>query len=167
MMDVVINFFRPGKGITRYVEELVDDNPVRIKTFNSVPLEFSQKWCEETWWQNRCIPRGILIASVTKYLFYKEWFSVMQLIASGGDSLGYYVDIDTPLQKLHGEYYLTDLFLDLWIYPDGKYIELDRDEFEEGIRLGLLNRYQSKKANQVIGDLKMSITNGEFYRMIS
>jgi hypothetical protein len=165
-MDIVINFSRPGKGTTRYVEGLVDDNPVRMKTINHVPIEFSQKWCEEIWWQNGCIPRGILIGSVIKYLFYREWFSVMQLLASDGNHLGYYVDIDTPILKSHGEYYLTDLFLDLWIAPDGNFIELDRDEFEEGARMGLLTPYQSKKADQVIKYLKRSVTTGEFYRMI-
>jgi hypothetical protein len=46
-MEVIINFSRPGKGITRYIEELVDDDRVRIKTINYIPPEFSQKWCEE------------------------------------------------------------------------------------------------------------------------
>ena len=165
-MDIVINFSRPGKGITRYVERLVDSDPVRMKTLNHVPIEFRQKWCEEIWWQNGCLPHGILIGSVMKYLYYKEWLSVMQLLAIDGDHLGYYVDIDTPMLKIDREYYLTDLFLDLWIPPDGKFTELDRDEFEQGVRMGLLAPYQIKKASQVFENLKLSVTNGEFFRMI-
>lgn len=88
---------------------------------------------------------GILIGSVVKYLFYKEWFSVMQLFAQDGNHLGYYAEVDTPIRKLNGEYHLTDLFLNLWIAPDGKFIELDRDEFEEGFRKCLLTSYQYKK----------------------
>jgi hypothetical protein len=166
MMEVIINFSRPGKGLSRYIEGLVDDDPVRMKTLNHVPLEISAKWCEEVWWQNGCIPHGILIGSVMKYLFYREWFSVMKLLESDGNHLGYYVDVDSPIRKSRGEFYLTDLFLDLWIAPDSKIIELDRDEFEEGFRMGLLTPYQHKKANQVLDRLKRSVTNGEFFRIL-
>jgi len=144
-MEVIINYLRPGKGISRYIEPLVDEYQMRIKTCNHLPPAFSQKWCEDVWWQNVCILPGILIGSVVKYLFYKEWFSVMQLFAQDGNHLGYYAEVDTPIRKLNGEYHLTDLFLNLWIAPDGKFIELDRDEFEEGFRKCLLTSYQYKK----------------------
>jgi hypothetical protein len=165
-MEAIINFSRPGKGISRYIEGLVDDDPARIKTRTQVPLEMSQTWCRECWWQNGCIPPGILIGFVMKYLFYKEWFSVMQLFDVDENHLGYYIDIDTPIKKSGGEYHLTDLFLDLWVAPDGTFIELDRDEFEEAFRLGLITHYQYKKANKVFEQLKHSVTSGEFFRMI-
>jgi predicted RNA-binding protein associated with RNAse of E/G family len=95
-------------------------------------------WCEENWWRNGYVPRGILVSSVVKFLFYKEWFSVMQLVGIDGDHLGYYVDVDTPIQKDHGEYFLTDLLLDLWIFPNGRYIELDRSEFENSLKSRLI-----------------------------
>jgi predicted RNA-binding protein associated with RNAse of E/G family len=90
----------------------------------------------------------------------------MQLIGVDNDHLGYYVDIDTPMRKVGSEYYLTDLFLDLWIAPDGKYIELDQDEFEQGFRMGLLTSYQFKKANHVFEKLKLEVSNGEFFLKI-
>jgi len=71
-MDIVINFSRPGKGITLYTERLVDDNPERLKTLSLIPADTSLKWCEENWWQNGCIPHGILVSSAAKFLFYKE-----------------------------------------------------------------------------------------------
>jgi len=49
-MQVIINFSRPGKGITHYFEGLVDENQVRIKTRNHIPTAFSRKWCEEDEW---------------------------------------------------------------------------------------------------------------------
>ena len=164
--QVIINFSRPGKGITRYIEGMIDDNPVRLITLNRLSPDFSLKWCEEIWWQNGSIPHGVLVDSVVKFLYYKEWFSVMQLLDHDGVHLGYYVDIDTPLRKLDGEYYLTDMFLDLWIAPDGMFAELDRDEFEEGYRLGLITDYQYRKANLAIEMLKSNIANGELFRFI-
>jgi hypothetical protein len=165
-MDIVINFSRPGKGVTRYIEDLVDENPIRLKTLTQISPEISLKWCEENWWQNGYIPCDILVSSVVKFLFFKEWFSVMQLIGKDGDHLGYYVDVDTPIRKDNGEYYLTDLFLDLWVFPNGRHIELDRDEFENGLKSDLITRYQYRKANHVIEMLKYGILSGDFYRLL-
>jgi hypothetical protein len=165
-MEVIINYSRPGKGIRRYIEGLVDDDPVRIKTCSHVSPEFSQKWCEEIWWPNGRVPQGLLIGSVIKYLFYREWYSVMQLLDREEAHLGYYVNVNTLLRKSGGEYYLTDLFLDLWIAPSGKFIELDRDEFEEGYRSRLITYYQYRKANQIIGMLKGIVANRDFFPLI-
>jgi hypothetical protein len=166
-MDIVINFMRPGKGVTRYSEGLVDNNRIRIKTVTHVSANFSRSWCEENWWRNGFIPPGKLISSVVKYLFYREWFSVMQLVGTDADILGYYVDIDTPLRKVGGEYYLTDLFLDLWIAPNGTYTELDRDEFEAGFYSGLIIPYQYRKANHIIEILKGEVINRDFFQRIT
>lgn len=61
-MLVTINFLRPGKGITRYIEGFVEENPVRLKTFTSLSSDFSLKWCEELWWQNGFIPEEFWLA---------------------------------------------------------------------------------------------------------
>jgi len=165
-MLVTINFLRPGKGTTRYIEGFVDENPVRLKTFTSLSSDFSLKWCEELWWKNGFIPRGILVGSVTKYIFYHEWFSVMVLCDPDGNLLGHYVDIDTPMRKVGEEYYFTDLFLDLWIAPDGSLVELDWDEFEAGFGRGLITPRQYKKAIHTFNLLKKRVSDGEFMQLI-
>jgi hypothetical protein len=162
-MAVIINFNRPGKGITRYVEGLVDDNPIRLKTISDLSPEFSKRWCEENWWQNGYLPQGTLVGSVVKYLFYREWYSVMQLVGATGETLGYYVDIDTPLLHNEGEYYLTDLFLDLWIDREGMYIELDRDEFDQAYQGGLISTEQHKQADQVLRRIIDEVKSGQFF----
>jgi predicted RNA-binding protein associated with RNAse of E/G family len=77
-----------------------------------------------------------------KYWFYMEWFSNFLMVRMYGETLGYYLDLHTLLRKEDGEYTLTDLFLDLWVTPDGYYFELDREEFEQGFRKGLITSYQ-------------------------
>ena len=166
-MDIVINFMRPGKGVSRYSEGLIDDNRIRIKTATYVSADFSRSWCEENWWRNGYLQPSRLISSVVKYLFYRDWFSVMQLIDTDADHLGFYIDIHTPLRKLGGEYSLTDLFLDLWIAPDGTYTELDRDEFKAGFLSGLIIPCQYRKANLVIEILKGEVIKGDFYQRLS
>jgi len=163
---VIIHFSRPGKSTTRYTEGLLDDNPMRIKTLTYIPADTSMKWCEENLWPKGYIPRSILIRSVLKYLFYREWFSVMQVLDKEGANLGYYVDIVTPFRKVGGQFYLSDLFLDLWIAPDGTFSEQDRDEFEAGFHAKLITPYQHRKACQTIGILKTRVANGDFFQML-
>lgn len=164
MTDIDIHYSRPGKGITHYCERLVDDNPIRLKTINNLSPDFSLKWCEENWWLNGYIPRGILIGSEAKYIFYRQWFSVMKLMDVSGDALGYYVDVIAPVRRKGAELYITDLFLDLWISATGSFIEMDREEFEEGFLSGLITAFQYKNANKVIEMLKNEVANGDFFR---
>lgn len=165
-MEVVINFLRPGKGTTRYIEGLVDEDPTRIKTLTRLPSEVSRRWCEENWWQNGFISEGTLVEAVVKYLYFRKWYSVMQVLGADGRHLGYYVDIDTPIHRVGNEVYLTDLFLDLWIAPDGSFIELDREEFEEGFQSKLITSYQVRKANQTLKMIVREIASGDFFSII-
>jgi len=165
-MEVVINFLRPGKGTTRYIEGLVDEDLTRIKTLTRLPSDVSRRWCEENWWQNGFISEGTLVEAVVKYLYFRKWYSVMQVLGADGRHLGYYVDIDTPLHRVGNEVYLTDLFLDLWIAPDGSFIELYRQEFEEGFQSKLITSYQVRKANQTLKMIVREIASGDFFNII-
>ena len=165
-MEVVINFLRPGKGTTRYIEGLVDEDLTRIKTLTRLPSDVSRRWCEENWWQNGFISEGTLVEAVVKYLYFRKWYSVMQVLGADGRHLGYYVDIDTPLHRVGNEVYLTDLFLDLWIAPDGSFIELDREEFEEGFQSKLITSNQYRKANQTLKMIVREIASGDFFNII-
>jgi predicted RNA-binding protein associated with RNAse of E/G family len=101
-----------------------------------------------------------------KYLYFRKWYSVMQVLGADGRHLGYYVDIDTPIHRVGNEVYLTDLFLDLWIAPDGSFIELDRQELEEGFQSKLITSYQVRKANQTLKMIVREIASGDFFNII-
>jgi predicted RNA-binding protein associated with RNAse of E/G family len=57
---------------------------------------------------------------------------------------------------------LVDLFLDLWIGPDGGYAVLDEDEFAEAIEAGRLTEQQIIHARQVIEELTDATERGLF-----
>jgi predicted RNA-binding protein associated with RNAse of E/G family len=103
-----------------------------------------------------------MIGSVEKHLFYDEYFTIMKICDTEGQLLGYYSDVATPLQKTNDEYSLSDLILDVWIYPNSTILELDRDEFEEAISKGLLSIEQQTKAEEVLERLKIEIRRGIF-----
>jgi Protein of unknown function (DUF402) len=160
-MQTRINYTRMGKALAVYVEGFVDDNGYRLKTFSLTPPEVSLQWSER-WQKEGLLSKGQVIGSVEKHLFYSEYFTIMKICDTEGQLLGYYCDVATPLQKTKDEYSLSDLILDIWIYPDSTILELDRDEFEEAVNKGLLSIEQQIKAEKVLERLKIEINQGIF-----
>jgi hypothetical protein len=60
----------------------------------------------------------------------------------------------------------TDLFLDMWVAPDGKYMILDEDEFEEAISLGHLTSEQINHARRVLQEVVEATEREEFPRAV-
>lgn len=161
-MKALIHYHRPGKGETLFTETLVGDDGEQVNTFSIIDPEIAAAWVRNTW-----VPAGLLtdekvIATVRKHLFYKEWFSIMQLFDPDGNLLGSYCDMLTPLQKRGGEYYLTDLFLDLWVAPDGTFIELDWDEYAEAVSHEIITPEQAEMAVQTMHRLVAEARQGRF-----
>ena len=57
---------------------------------------------------------------------------------------------------------LVDLFLDLWITPEGDVTVLDEDEFEEARRQGYLSSDQVRHARAVLDELVLQTRSGKF-----
>jgi predicted RNA-binding protein associated with RNAse of E/G family len=76
--------------------------------------------------------------------------------------LGYYSDIATPLRKVDGEYFLTDLMLDLWVFPDKTFREVDWDEFEDAVQNGLIAADLQEKALSTMNRLRAETGRGVF-----
>jgi hypothetical protein len=83
------------------------------------------------------------------FVFKDKWFDVGKFYDRSKNWLGYYCDIVKPIRRLmsgSSTCVLTDLFLDLWITPDGKVYVLDEDELENAVRHGLISSTLAKKA---------------------
>ncbi len=160
-VQVTIHLSRLGKPERSYQEGLVEDNGIYVKTFSIVPeaigLRLSEKFHNQGW-----LLQDQLIHSVAKYLFYHEFFSIVEYQDRLGNVLGYYCDIVTPLQRNGEEYFLTDLILDLWIFPDFRVMELDRDEFETAVSNGLFPVSLERDALATFNRLKVEIEKGVF-----
>ncbi len=159
--QITIHLARIGNSPRSYVEGLVEDNGTRLKTFSVVPPEVSKRLSEKFrqygWFQV-----GAVLGTVSKFHFYQEYFSIVRYGDTEDELLGYYCDVVTPLQKNGDEYFLTDLILDLWISPAFDFQELDRDEFEEAIEVGLLSPELQQKALETLERLKREIAGGRF-----
>ena len=161
-VKALIHFTRPGKGESLYTENLLSDDGSRLDTRSDPERDLAIAWSRRAWQPGGMLTEEQVIATVCKHHFYHEWFGIMQLFDAGGKLLGSYCDILTPLEKRAGEYYLTDLFLDLWIAPHGICKELDWDEFEEAAHQGLLSKTQVEKAAATLRRLVQEVHQGRF-----
>lgn len=137
MAQVTIHLQRLGKPTRGYVEDLVEDDGVRVRTLSILPAEVSASLSEQFCQQGR-IPPGRFIHSAQKYLFYHETYTIVVYRDATGSLLGCYCDIVTPVQKVGDDYVLTDLILDLWISPEENIQILDEAEFQAAILAGLI-----------------------------
>ncbi len=100
------------------------------------------------------------------FLFKNRPFDVGRIYRPDGTWMGYYADILEPVRWEDSDpttlQPIIDLYLDLWIAPDGRYSVLDEDEFEEAVRLGHLTGEQIGHARSVLLDLIDATKRGEF-----
>ena len=161
MTRVKIHLARILKPVRHFLDGLVEDNGRCLKTHTIIPSHISAPW-SEAWQQEGRIPFGRVIGSVSKYLFYDQCFSIMEIHDITDKLLGYYVDISTPVRKDEGEYFLDDLILDLWIYPDQTYLVLDEEEWQQAVQGGLVSKEIQSIANRTLARLKKEIHAGKF-----
>lgn len=91
-------------------------------------------------------------------------YDLGKVFRSDGLHTGYYVDVLEPVQwsgaGADAIQPLTDLFLDLWIAPDGRYTVLDQDEFDEAEARCWITSAQAAHARRVLDDLLRSAAAG-------
>ena len=93
------------------------------------------------------------------------WDIAAMFRPEGGFS-GFYVDVLEPVYWDDADVStllpIVDLFLDLWIGPDGRYEVLDRDEFDEAAAKGWITEAQREHALGVLSGLEEEIRAGTF-----
>jgi predicted RNA-binding protein associated with RNAse of E/G family len=100
--------------------------------------------------------RGIL------FEFVNDWFEIIKIWNHDGGFVGYYCNINAPPVRFDGGYEITDLFLDLWVFPDMEYIVLDEDELLEAVERNWINVSLKEKAQEVLSKLMEMVETGEF-----
>lgn len=100
------------------------------------------------------------------FLHKGEGWDIAAVYRADGAFTGYYVDVLEPVQWIGADpgtlRPVVDLFLDLWIAPDGSYDVLDEDEFAEAVEKGWIGLEQRQHAEQVLVELKESLRDGSF-----
>lgn len=74
----------------------------------------------------------------------KYWFDVAAIYDPDTNFNGYYCDICTPIKRIPDGFTTTDLILDLWIFPNGQYRILDKQEYDQAVKKGWISKALQK-----------------------
>ena len=90
----------------------------------------------------------------------REWYDLGAVYDCNHLLRGYYCDITTPAERTETGYRTTDLMLDLCVLPDKSAFCLDVDEFEEGIRKGVIDGVSVEQARHALANLQQKAMQG-------
>lgn len=156
-----IEYLRPGKEVSYYVEDLVLENHEYLKTFKRLPDDIVERLSTGLREQG-FITQSQSCACITKIYFFHEHFDLLLFQDEQEAVLGYYSDVGTPLIKTADGYQMTDWFLDIWLSPDGRLFELDLDEFEDALSRKLLSESEAEMARKTFARLIDEVKHGVY-----
>ena len=97
---------------------------------------------------------GILLKRHDRFLelyFSNRWYNIFEIYdRDNGQLKGWYCNVTLPAEVRDGYITYVDLALDLLVYPDGRQLVLDEDEFD----VLKLSEEQKKSALQALEELK-------------
>jgi predicted RNA-binding protein associated with RNAse of E/G family len=96
------------------------------------------------------------------YNFWDQWFNVISVYDEDLVFKGYYSDVLTPIQKTWTLVTTTDLFLDLFMFPDGRWKVVDEDEFEQALEKGLMDEGIARNARAAIEAMSEKARAGQW-----
>jgi len=159
---VRMEYIRPGKEITYYEEDFISQDAVCLRTYKTLPKDISERLSRALQEQGLIVSHEQVL-TIKKIYFFVEAFNILEFRGSNDALLGYYSDIGEPMIQLSPtEFQMTDLFLDIWLHPDGRVIELDWDEFEEAIHSQVITPAQANLARNTMKHLLTEIAQGVY-----
>jgi predicted RNA-binding protein associated with RNAse of E/G family len=100
---------------------------------------------------------------ITYFELIGQWFTIGKIRDLRGRHTGYYCDIATPpIVLADTEVEQTDLFLDLWVFPDLRYEVFDERELEDALRKGWIEKELYEAAKSELKRLIENVQEGRF-----
>jgi protein associated with RNAse G/E len=129
----------------------------------------------ETWhWSGKLVERGDLVTIIDavfnggerdlgymklektdlyhEFYYAERWFNVFQVFRSDGLLKGWYCNICKPARLSGNEISFVDMVLDVFVYPDGRSLVLDEEEFKEKAE-AVYSSEDSAKARKAVAEL--------------
>ena len=164
METVTLTYKRPPDRVNHFQQELLYLNDEVIVTSQRVKPSSPIV-------QNGETVLGDNFAAVW-FVFTGLWYDVGKVYNLENEWTGYYCDVLKPVKRsvdANGKlnlFEITDLFLDLWINPDGTYEIQDEDEFEEAVQNGAIDAELEGKALKVLQALIAEVEAGQVERRL-
>lgn len=134
--------------------KLLEDNEVLVSAFYDPLLPRPLKAGDEV------IVEGTFAG--ISYNFWDQWYNVISVFDADLRFKGYYSDVLTPIQKTWTLVTATDLFLDVFMHPDGQWMVLDEDEFDDALAQGLMDEGIARKARAALDHIVKMADAGEW-----
>jgi predicted RNA-binding protein associated with RNAse of E/G family len=100
------------------------------------------------------------------FVYKDKWYDVGKFYNRDRNWIGYYCDIIKPVHELlvnpSRTITLTDLYLDLWISPNGHVTVLDEDELDRGLEQHWISRALAERARIEIATLRRMAGSDRF-----
>jgi len=96
------------------------------------------------------------------FAFVEENYDILKVYDENGNFRGLYVDVLAYTRREGNTLEMLDLFLDVFIFPDGRAFLLDEDELEMALNYGLIDRETFDLAYSVAGEILEKLKRGEF-----
>jgi predicted RNA-binding protein associated with RNAse of E/G family len=100
------------------------------------------------------------------FIFRRKWYDVGKFYDRNGKFTGYYCDIIRPVARLLASAsktaIITDLFLDLWIDRNGRWVVLDEDQLEGAVTNRVISPSLAMRARRELEALIKSAKAGYF-----
>ena len=96
------------------------------------------------------------------FVFADRWYDIGKIYNLKDHFTGYYCDIILPMKRTRTHFEITDLFLDLWVSPDGSYQVEDEDEFESAVAQNWIRTDLANQAKNALQDLIAEVESGAF-----
>lgn len=145
-----IEYIRPGKYMHVYEDDFLALDESCLRTHKVLPEDVSVAL------GNALVAQGLVAAGervgiIDKTYLFEEPFNLLEFRRADGSLLGYYSDIGEPVVQLGEDLFqMTDLFLDVWLFPDGRLLELDWDEFEDAVQGQVISPAQADLAREAM-----------------
>lgn len=141
-----IEYIRPGKYMHVYEEEFLSLDDSCLRTHKVLSEDVSVALGDALFSQG-LVAAGERVGILDKTYLFEKPFNVLEFRRADGSLLGYYSDIGEPVVRLGEDLFqMTGLFLDVWMFPNGRLLELDWDEFEEAVQGGVITSAQADLA---------------------
>ena len=96
------------------------------------------------------------------FVFANRWYDIGKIYNLKDRFTGYYCDIILPMKRTRTHFEITDLFLDLWVSPDGSYQVEDEDEFESAVAQNWIQTDLANQTKNALQDLIAEVESGAF-----
>lgn len=117
------------------VRKRLPDGTIKIEYRGTLRQRTDEFISIDTGWSREPLDLGyVLFEPEDKWIetFYlHRWYNLFRISSSDGILKGLYINITRPPEIMDDTIIWEDLALDIWVKPDGSYLVLDEDEFED------------------------------------